>query len=141
MRGITFTRSRSYWKNDNCHVEQKNGHLARRVPGYFRYDREEALEVLKELTRVASLFTNFFKPSMKLKKKIHEGSRIRRIYDTPRPPYLRVLEDPTVPEEVKERLRKQFKEIKLGALIKEILRLQQALFALASPVEVDHEHV
>ena len=48
-------------------------------------------------------------------------------------------EDPTVPEEVKERLRKQFKDLKLGALRREILRLQQELFALATRVEVDHE--
>ena len=59
----------------------------------------------------------------------------------PKTPYQRVLEDPTVPEEVKERLRKQFKDLKLGALRREILRLQQELFALATRVEVDHEDV
>ena len=34
---ITFTRSRSYKKNDSCHVEQKNGNVVRRLVGYDRY--------------------------------------------------------------------------------------------------------
>jgi len=33
---ITFTRSRSYKKNDNCYVEQKNGNVVRRVIGYLK---------------------------------------------------------------------------------------------------------
>jgi hypothetical protein len=35
-RGIEFTRSRPYHKNDNCHVEQKNWTLVRRLIGYDR---------------------------------------------------------------------------------------------------------
>jgi hypothetical protein len=31
--GLTFTRSRSYKKNDSCHIEQKNGALVRRIIG------------------------------------------------------------------------------------------------------------
>ncbi|GAB6077293.1 hypothetical protein JCM12825_21710 [Desulfurobacterium crinifex] len=34
-REITFTRSRPYKKNDNCHVEQKNWFIVRRYAGYF----------------------------------------------------------------------------------------------------------
>ena len=74
-------------------------------------------------------------------EKVREGTKVKRVYGEPKPPYQRVLEDPTVPEEVKERLRKQFKDLKLGALRKEILHLQQELFALATRVEEDHEDV
>ena len=35
--GITFTPSRPYKKNDNCHVEQKNWSVVRRLIGYDRY--------------------------------------------------------------------------------------------------------
>ena len=35
---ITFTRSRPYKKNDQCFVEQKNGHIVRRLVGYDRYE-------------------------------------------------------------------------------------------------------
>src|SRR5262245_32034841 len=33
---LTFTRSRPYKKNDQCHVEQKNGSVVRRIIGYDR---------------------------------------------------------------------------------------------------------
>ena len=36
--GITFTRSRSYKKNDSCHVERKNWSVVRRLVGYDRYN-------------------------------------------------------------------------------------------------------
>ncbi len=39
---IKFTRSRSYKKNDSCHVEQKNGNVVRRLVGYDRYDSKAA---------------------------------------------------------------------------------------------------
>ncbi|MEW6734294.1 MAG: ISNCY family transposase [Acidobacteriota bacterium] len=35
---IYFTRCRPYRKNDQCHVEQKNGAIVRRVVGYDRYE-------------------------------------------------------------------------------------------------------
>ncbi len=66
--GIIFTRSRPYWKSDNCHVEQKNWSIGRRFLGYFRYDRPEALTVIEELEELISLYVNYFLPSVKLKK-------------------------------------------------------------------------
>jgi hypothetical protein len=41
-RGITFTRSRPYRKNDNCYVEQKNWPVVRQQVGYARYDTRRA---------------------------------------------------------------------------------------------------
>ncbi|MFC2014319.1 hypothetical protein ACFLU8_05600 [Chloroflexota bacterium] len=43
---ITFTRYRSYKKNDSCHVEQKNWSVVRRLVGYDRYNSQAALEDL-----------------------------------------------------------------------------------------------
>lgn len=34
---ITFTRGRPLLKNDQCYVEQKNGHIVRQVVGYDRF--------------------------------------------------------------------------------------------------------
>lgn len=34
---VTFTRSRPYRKNDQAHVERKNGSVARRMVGYRSY--------------------------------------------------------------------------------------------------------
>src|SRR3990172_1039803 len=48
---ITFTRSRPYKKNDQCHVEQKNWSVVRRVVGYDRYSSHAALAVMNEIYR------------------------------------------------------------------------------------------
>ncbi len=47
--GVKFTRSRSYKKNDNSHVEQKNWPVVRRLVGYGRYNSHAALECLNHL--------------------------------------------------------------------------------------------
>jgi hypothetical protein len=107
-RQVVFTRSRPYWKNDNCHVEQKNGHVVRRFVGHARYDTEQALAVLAELERKVALFVDFFKPTQKLVQKVRQGTKVKRVYDTPKTPCQRLCEDPTVPEEVKQALRRQF---------------------------------
>ena len=45
-------RSRPYKKNDNAHVEQKDGDKVRKLVGYFRYDsKEEAKVCSMRLTR------------------------------------------------------------------------------------------
>lgn len=40
-QAITFTRSRPYKKNDQCHVEQKNGSVIRKFIGYDRFEGTE----------------------------------------------------------------------------------------------------
>ena len=44
--GIEFTRSRAYKKNDQAHIEERNGSVVRRLVGYDRYDGEEACAAL-----------------------------------------------------------------------------------------------
>jgi hypothetical protein len=36
------------------------------------------------------------------------GSKIKRTYDTPKTPYERILEDPTLPDENKRKLRETY---------------------------------
>jgi hypothetical protein len=90
--GINFTRSRSYKKNDSCHVEQKNWSMVRRLVGYDRYASRPALEALNRVYYVLRLYTNFFQPSMKLVSKTRHGARVHRVYDTARTPYQRLLD-------------------------------------------------
>jgi len=59
---ITFTRSRSYKKNDSCHVEQKNWNVIRRVVGYGRYSSHAALEALNDVYSYLRLHMKFFSP-------------------------------------------------------------------------------
>jgi hypothetical protein len=63
---ISFTRGRSYLKNDQCFVEQKNGAIVRQVVGYDRLVEEHASRQLTELYRALRLYVNCFQPSMKL---------------------------------------------------------------------------
>lgn len=66
---ITFTRSRSNRKNDNCFVEQKNYSIIRKTVGYCRYEGAEDLRLLNEIYRILRLLTNYCIPTMKLKEK------------------------------------------------------------------------
>ena len=74
---ITFTRGRSYRKNDNCYVEQKNYSVVRRAVGYFRYDTDEEVDILNALYGYLRLYTNHFQPVMKLVEKVRIGSKVR----------------------------------------------------------------
>jgi len=90
--GITFTRSRSYKKNDSCHVEQKNWSIVRRLVGYDRYKSQAALGALNRAYQVLRLYINFFQPTMKLVSKTRHGARVHKVYDTAKTPYQRLLE-------------------------------------------------
>ena len=89
-RGIQFTRSRPYKKDDNAHVEQKNWTHVRKLVGWDRYDTPEAQGALNALYAELRLFQNLFQPSMKLQRKERRGSRLLRRYDLPQTPFERV---------------------------------------------------
>jgi len=94
-KGIAFTRSRPYKKDDNAHVEQKNWTHVRKLFGYLRYDSDEALLGMNELCRGdLRLFHNLFLPSVKLVAKKRVGSKLRRSYDVPKTPLDRLLDSP-----------------------------------------------
>jgi transposase InsO family protein len=91
--GIQFTRGRPYKKDDNAHIEQKNWTHVRKLFGWRRYDTSEIVRLMNDLyENDLRCFMNMFMPSMKLKKKIRVGSRIRKIYDAPKTPLDRLLE-------------------------------------------------
>jgi hypothetical protein len=95
---ITFTRSRSYKKNDSCHVEQKNWNAVRRVIGYGRYSSHAALKALNDVYDDLRLYMNFFQPVMKLVSKTRYGARVHKIYDMAQTPYQRLLKYNILPE-------------------------------------------
>jgi hypothetical protein len=93
-RSIAFTRSRPYHKNDNCHVEQKNWTLVRRLIGYDRLDTPEQEAWLDAFyTEDLRPFANCFQPVMKLVGKETVDGRTRRLYDIPKTPLRRLLDD------------------------------------------------
>lgn len=128
---ITFTRSRSYRKNDNCFVEQKNYSIVRRTVGYYRYDTQEQLSMLNELYRNLRLYTNFFIPVMRLKEKLRTGSKLTRRYDVPQTPYHRLLAHPDVDHHLKENLTRQYEQLNVVRLKRQLNELQNLLFRSA----------
>jgi transposase InsO family protein len=89
---IQFTRGRPYKKDDNAHIEQKNWTHVRKLMGWDRYDRQEAIEAMNDLYKnELRLFMNLFMPSMKLLTKKRIGSRLKRVYDKPQTPFERLV--------------------------------------------------
>jgi len=87
---VQFTRSRPYKKDDNAHIEQKNWTHVRKLVGWDRYESADALQALNALYADLRIFQNLFQPSMKLLRKVRQGSRLIRRYDTPQTPFARV---------------------------------------------------
>lgn len=111
-RPIQFTRSRSYKKDDNAHVEQKNWTHVRQWLGYDRLDSPKVVPFMNELyTTEWRLFLNFFCPSVKLLEKKRVASKTVKRYDKPKTPYQRVVDSPEIPKETKERLKEQYKTL------------------------------
>lgn len=117
---ITFTRARSHRKNDQAHVEEKNGSVVRRLVGYDRYEGRDAWKALSGLYRVLRLYVNFFQPSMKLISKKRVDARVTKRYDRAQTPYQRVLSSDTVNDELKERLRHEYEQLDPVFLLKEL---------------------
>ena len=129
-RRIELTRSRPYEKNDNCWVEQKNWTHVRKVVGYRRYDRPEELELMQRLYRVLADSQNFFQPVMKLKEKVREGGKIRRVYDRPKTPYQRLLESGALNRRQRAELIARYRALNPAQLRREIELLRNQLFDL-----------
>ncbi len=102
---IEFTRSRSYQKNDNAHVEQKNGTHVRGALGHDRIDDPECVGDLNAAMMQWSLWKNLYSPTMRLLSKTREGHRYIKRYDKPQTPAQRVLDSTNVEETHKQRIR------------------------------------
>jgi len=130
-RGILFTRSRPYKKNDQCKVEQKNYSVVRQNVGYNRFEGDPARKVLSAFYRVLREQVNFVQPSLKLLSKERVGARIRKKYDIAKTPCQRALEHPCVSERVKDVLKEQLAGVNPAHVAREISRLRSELYKYA----------
>lgn len=104
---ITFTRARSYRKNDNCFVEQKNDLAVRRTVGYYRFDTPAEHQALAEVYKQLCPLLNFFYPSGRIIQKTRVGSQVKKKHDPPSTPFQRLLDCPEVEQGIKEELRRR----------------------------------
>jgi hypothetical protein len=121
---LRMTRSRPYHKNDNCFVEERNGHIVRAFVGYERFDVRGTVDALNDLYDVLTPYLNHFIASRRIVSKERVGARWKvtreRVAKTP---YKRVLERDDVPEEVKNNLRLEHATLNPATMKKEIDRL------------------
>ncbi len=128
---ITFTRSRSYKKNDSCHVEQRNGNVVRRFVGYERYDSEASFECLGRIYELVRLYTNFFQPTMKLVSKTRHGAKVHKVYDTAYTPYQRLLQAGVLTEAKKTELAATYYRLNPVRLLRQINDNLEQLWGMA----------
>ena len=133
---ITFTRSRAYKKNDQAHVEQKNGNIIRRMVGFDRFEGDEAANAMLSLYQVLRLYVNFFQPSLKLVSKSRSGSRVVKSYDKAQTPYQRILSSNHVSNQKKQALKSQYLELDPMLLFREIGHRQNRLWKYSWKPEI-----
>ncbi|MFH0952473.1 MAG: transposase [Patescibacteria group bacterium] len=107
---LVYTRRRPDRKNDNAYVEQKNHTHVRQLVGYVRYDTRQQFIMLNALyRREYRLFTNFFRPVMKIKSKEKINNSIcRKKYDIAQSPYQRLLNCDQLSRERKDELTRLY---------------------------------
>ena len=127
---IVFTRSRSYKKNDSCHVEQKNWSVVRRTVGYQRFSSRAAFEALGDLYTVLRLYVNFFQPVLKLTGKKRNGAKVHKVYDRAQTPYQRLLASGVVAEDKKQALARIYGALNPAALLRQLRQAQEHLWTL-----------
>jgi hypothetical protein len=111
LPAVVRTRSRSYRKNDNAHVEQKNGVQVRALYGHGRIEDDSLIPLMNRINVRQGLLKNLFTPTMRLLSKERVGSKcVKRYEKEPKTPAQRVLESPAVPEQKKEWVRQLLAE-------------------------------
>jgi len=128
---ITFTRSRSYKKNDSCHVEQKNWSVVRRLIGYDRYSSKVAFETLNRIYFLLRLYINYFQPVMKLISKTRNGAKVHKIYDTAQTPYQRLIRSGVLNEAKRAEMAATYQRLNPVVLLKQINSNLEQLWQLA----------
>jgi hypothetical protein len=126
---LGFTRCRPYHKNDQCHVEQKNGNIVRLLVGYDRFEGAEAAKMLDRLYRSADSMINYFQPSMKLVGKHREGAKIHKEYDTAQTPYGRIKASKHLNAEETQRLDQRREKINPAKVRRDVEALREAVRA------------
>ncbi len=130
---LRMTRSRPYHKNDNCFVEERNGHVVRAYVGYARLDAKETVDALNVLYDTLTPYLNHFIASRRIVSKERVGARWKVTREkVAKTPYRRVLERKDVSEEVKDKLRREHMLLNPARMKKEIDRLSKRVHDIQS---------
>lgn len=131
QENIAFTRGRSYRKNDQAYVEQRNWLTVRRQVGYDRFSSKGAHSLLGQLYPYLNLQLNFFRPIRKLVAKERIDGRVVKRYDEPRTACQRLLESGQLTDFQQHQLRAKLATINPAELHRRIDQLQRQLWQLS----------
>ena len=124
--GVDVARGRSGRSNDQAHIEQKNNTFVRQLFGHVRIENPDLIPLMNEIYDVWGNLHNYFMPQMKLISKDRVGAKVIKKYDKPKTPYQRLMECPTLSEDVKQKLtatKATLNPFKLQAELQEKLAL------------------
>lgn len=123
---IPLSRSRFRRKNDNAHVEQKNGSVVRELLGEMRLGCKDLEPDLRKLEEEWSDYNNFFRPTKMIidKHRKENGKGFVRIYEAggPKTPYKRLLETGILTKDEESALKKRYGSINGVFLYQQIIR-------------------
>lgn len=126
--GIDFTRSRSYRKNDQAHIEGKNYESIRKVIGYDRIEETHIVDLMNDIYQNEyRLLNNFFYATQKLKTKERINGKIKKKYETAKTPYLRVMESKKIDKNTKLMLAQQYYKLNPAKLQRNLFIKLEAL--------------
>lgn len=128
---IKVSRSRPYRKNDQCFVEQKNYTHVRQLFGYDRIPKRSYVDMMNEIyKKYWSPFQNFFIPTMKLIRKERFGAKIKKTYEKPMTPYVRVMKSELIAEEQKQKLKEKYESLDPFILKEEMEKKLKTYFSM-----------
>lgn len=102
---ITFTRCRPYHKDDQAHIEQKNGNVVRRWIGYERLEGQALCGQLDTIYTLLRVYLNGFLPVRKCISKERVGSKLTKRYDRAATPLARAVQAGVIPPGVEAQFR------------------------------------
>lgn len=129
---IAMSRSRPYKKNDNAHVEQRNGDWVRRHAFRYRYETATELQLLNQLWPLVMARKNHLLPCVKaIGWTTTSAGRKKRVYDKPKTPYQRLVDSGVLDPATRARLAAEHDRLNPADLARRITDIQNQLIRLA----------
>lgn len=123
---VEVSRSRSYHKNDNGYIEQRNGHIARRWLGYSRLGNRELLpKIIKFLDMVCLYHNHLIAQRLCIGTKELPNGKHRKVYEkNGMTPFTRLCANESISEEIKSKLKIEHEKLNPKILHEKLLKIK-----------------
>lgn len=106
--------------------------MIRKIIGHERFSGIVTGQAMAQLLQAVRLHVNYFQPSFKLRERVREGAKMKKVYYPPATPCDRLLAHSGVGTSAKDALRDLGPRLDPVALLQRIRQGQSALAALSS---------